>query len=142
MLLQRVRSEAGLIEPTQREGLAAQRTARSVRSPLTPLDLTACLEPANGLRPYSCVGGTPDERAQMRQTHANFAGEFDDAGILDGHFVDEWRHRGQWCDFVSANHECKHRNFDVGGSNRPIEDRQDHMTEAILAIKPLENLIG
>jgi hypothetical protein len=71
----------------------------------------------------------------MRQTHANFTGELDDAGILD--FVDEWRHRGQWCNFIGHIYDCKHGNFDAGGSNRPIEDRQDPMTEAILAIKPL-----
>jgi hypothetical protein len=29
-------------------------------------DSTARLEPGNDLRPYLCVGGTPDERAQMR----------------------------------------------------------------------------
>jgi hypothetical protein len=62
-------------------------------------------------------------------------------GILGGHFVDEWCNRGQRCNFVSRIDDRKRGNRHAGGPNRPVEDRQGPVTEAILAIKPLGNLI-
>src|SRR5258707_15456628 len=68
-------------------GLRAAIAARICEGK-TMFDSTPRLEPSNDLRPYPCVGGTPDKHAQMRQAHANFPRVLDDAGILDGHFFD------------------------------------------------------
>src|SRR5258706_6348404 len=103
-------------------------------------DLTARLEPGDDLRPYLCVGGTPDENAQMRQADADFAGMLDDSGILGRHFINEWCNRGHRCNFVGRIDDRKRGNRHAGGRDRPVEDRQGPMIEAVLTIKPLDNL--
>src|SRR5258708_35246915 len=77
----------------------------------------------------------------MRQADADFAGMLDDSGILGGYLVDEWCNRGQRCDLVGGIDDRKRGNRHAGRANRPVEDRQSAVTESVLAIKPLDNLI-